>query len=352
MSNEAPTPRLSVIVPCYNVEQYLPACLDSLLAQEGFDDYEIICVNDGTPDNSVAIMAQYAAQHPHKVRYVERENGGLWLARWTGIDVARGEYLAFVDADDTVTSDFCATLYNTAHEADADICVCGFSRTDLDTGKVLSREMCDAKPPFTLAGDPGRIVEVNPAVWNKCFRARCVQAMHRLQNIPAILEDLAFDLLFYLVSQQQIVFAPHSCVNYMVHADSMINTVRPDQVESVKRMLLEIRGYYEQDRAPRELMVALDALAFLHLGVSMSYRLSSSPDVDLGQAMAQTTAYLNEHFPTWRRNPYITARYARGRGGAFTKLLISQWMYKLHLMRPFLATYRFMIERLHVDIKW
>lgn len=89
---------LSFIVPIYNVEQYLCKCVDSLLHQD-YDNYEIILVDDGSPDNCPAICDEYASKHEN-IRVVHRANGGLSAARNTGIEAARGEYICFVDSDD------------------------------------------------------------------------------------------------------------------------------------------------------------------------------------------------------------------------------------------------------------
>ena len=92
----------SFIVPVYNTEKYLPKCLDSLLAQT-YPDFEIIVVNDGTPDNSQAIIDEYVAKHPNKIRSFIKENGGLSDARNFGIARASGDYLLFIDSDDYIS---------------------------------------------------------------------------------------------------------------------------------------------------------------------------------------------------------------------------------------------------------
>ena len=92
--------KLSIIVPIYGVEQYLRKCVDSLLAQDlPSSEYEIILVDDGSPDGCPAICDQYAAEHDN-IRVIHRENGGLSAARNSGIEVAQGEYIMFVDSDD------------------------------------------------------------------------------------------------------------------------------------------------------------------------------------------------------------------------------------------------------------
>jgi glycosyltransferase involved in cell wall biosynthesis len=341
--------KLSIVVPCYKTEQFIPRCMDSLVSQT-LSDIEIIAVDDGSPDNSLAVLRQYESAYSN-IRVIHQDNAGSWEARWTGINAAQGTYVAFVDSDDTTEPTFAETLYTTATQNDADIVVCGFSRTDLETGAVLSSEFSSPRAPFDLAHDPGRIVEVNPAAWNKAYRRELLTKIPHIAGAP-VLEDLGLLLLAYPHCGGSIVFAPISLVNYMVHANSLINTVTPAQVKAAWDMMLAVRAHYEKCACPPALMAALDAVAFEHLGVSMPFRLSASKDVNLGQMISATTAYLDEHFPTWRRNPYICASYAREHGGAFGKLLIAHGFYRAHLMQPFLSAYSFVINNLHMDIKW
>lgn len=349
--------KLSVVVPCYKTERYLPGCLDSLMAQT-LDGIEVICVNDGSPDRCGQIMRDYERRFPDKVVVVERENGGLMNARWSGVDVARGEYIGFVDSDDNVEPDFARLLYEAAKANDAAMVTCGFRRTDLETGKVLSNDMCVERTPFVIEDDPGRIVEINPAVWNKIYLAETFKAMPRPAQAPPILEDVITDLLFYLATslseerRRPLAFIDVPLLNYMVHSDSMINTVTTEQIEGIRRALIEVRDHYVADGASRELICALDAIAFTHLGVSMSLRLSYDRSIDLRKAIDETTDHLDEHYPTWRENPYIDAGYARTHGPSYRRLLTTHRVWMAHLMPAFLGVYRFMIGTLKIDIKW
>lgn len=112
---------VSVIVPIYNVEQYLEKCVDSLLAQR-HENLEILLVDDGSKDSSLQIARRYAQAHPEKCRLIQREkNGGLSAARNTGLDHATGDWLAFLDSDDWVTEDYISAMYEAAVKDGADI---------------------------------------------------------------------------------------------------------------------------------------------------------------------------------------------------------------------------------------
>ena len=110
---------LSVIVPIYNTETYLPVCLDSLLGIDG-PCVEIVLVNDGSTDGSGMIADAYA-QKDSRIRVIHRANGGASAARNTGLEVARGEYILFVDSDDWVLSDALVSLFHAGVESRADV---------------------------------------------------------------------------------------------------------------------------------------------------------------------------------------------------------------------------------------
>ncbi|HDT8053597.1 TPA: glycosyltransferase, partial [Enterococcus faecalis] len=116
-------PKISIIVPVYNVEKYLEKCVRSILAQT-FTDFELILVDDGSPDSSGAMCDQFAEQD-QRVKVIHKENGGLSDARNAGIEIATGEYLGFVDSDDYIADDMYELLYTNIVKEDADLSICG-----------------------------------------------------------------------------------------------------------------------------------------------------------------------------------------------------------------------------------
>lgn len=117
------TPLISVVVPVYNVADYLPECLDSLLAQT-YPFFEVVAVNDGSTDSSLAILERYSNQDP-RITIVSQRNGGLAAARNTGVTNARGEYIAFVDSDDYVEELYLSSMLDNALKHNAEISICG-----------------------------------------------------------------------------------------------------------------------------------------------------------------------------------------------------------------------------------
>lgn len=126
-------PKISVIIPVYKVEEYLNRCVDSVINQT-YKDFEIILVDDGSPDNCGKICDEYAARYSF-VTVIHKENGGLSDARNAGLDVMRGEYVAFVDSDDYIHPEYLNILITEAEKHNADISLIGFKRVpdDIDS---------------------------------------------------------------------------------------------------------------------------------------------------------------------------------------------------------------------------
>ncbi len=195
--------KLSVIVPVYNVERFLPRCLDSLLRQ-GMEagEWEVICVNDGSPDNSAAILAEYEKKYPDVFKVITQENQGLGGARNTGTALAQGEWIAYLDSDDYIIDG--AYRYLLDH-------FCGPIETESLRGKQLD-VLCyayynvytdgisladpDAKPDgeVTFEGDGGDAYNHWPLhyVWSKFYR-RAFLEEHHIESEIVICQDQLFN---------------------------------------------------------------------------------------------------------------------------------------------------------------
>lgn len=130
-------PKVSVIIPVYNTQQYLKRCLDSVLSQK-LEDIEVICVNDGSTDASGMVLNEYA-QRDSRIKVIHKPNGGLVSARKAGVEAACGEYIGYVDSDDYIEPDMYENLYKTANTNNVDLVTCGYmlegnyTTTHLDT---------------------------------------------------------------------------------------------------------------------------------------------------------------------------------------------------------------------------
>ena len=199
------TPFVSVLVPVYNVSKYLRQCLDSLINQT-LREIEIICVNDGSTDDSPAILAEYAAMDD-RVRIINKANGGLPSARNAGLEVARGSYVGFVDGDDYVDARMFDRMYAEAKLRDADIVVCGahcFPNED-EAPKWL-RDTLSPRDTFYKNASADVLFEergARPFVWRDLVRRSLIEA-HGFRLDPTIVvgEDQAFQFKIFPVAEK------------------------------------------------------------------------------------------------------------------------------------------------------
>lgn len=173
-------PKLSVIVPVYNTEKYLRECIDSILAQT-FADFELILVNDGSTDSSGSICDEYAGKDP-RIQVIHQQNGGITVARKSGVRIARGEYVTFVDSDDWIHKDMYRVML--AGES-ADIVVCDMIRATseglieinccIDPGVYDRQALADRFYPVMLFDFDRCQPAVHPSLCNKVIRREIIR---------------------------------------------------------------------------------------------------------------------------------------------------------------------------------
>lgn len=198
---------VSIIVPVYNVEKYLSFCLDSLVNQT-FKDIEIICVNDGSTDNSAEVLEHYAG-FDKRIKIINKENGGLSSARNAGLDAASGKYIAFVDSDDFVSHFLVERAYNFVQKKNADFAAFGF---DYVVGNSLKLYESGFSFPKSLVGkcvyetdlNENFYTKIHPTVWCKFYSAKLIQNNNLRFCEDIIFEDLPFAAEVYLSANRMV----------------------------------------------------------------------------------------------------------------------------------------------------
>ncbi len=189
---EANNIKVSIIVPVYNVEKYLSKCLDSLINQT-LKEIEIICINDGTKDNSPAILEAYQ-QKDKRIKIINQKNQGLCAARNNGIRNATGEYIGLVDSDDWVDKNYFEKLYNAAKKHDSDIAAGDFYRQ----GKILrSKKLKLTKERFyTDAATKAKetFIPKYNYVWNKIYRRSFIIKYNLFFPEGVVYEDMYWSI--------------------------------------------------------------------------------------------------------------------------------------------------------------
>lgn len=246
---------ISVIVPAYNIENYIGRTLDSILAQS-FPELEIIVVNDGSQDDTGAVIDRYAAAYPHRILALHIPNGGVTNARLTGVAHARGEWIGFVDGDDVIEPDMYERLFDNAQKYHADISHCGYRMVFEDdrvnffhnTGVTEVHSRTDA------LGELLRGSRIEPGLWNKLFRRDLFQGW-KMDRTIRINEDLLMN--FYLFSAaENAVYEDWCPYHYLVRSTSAtrvrLNTHRiydPIRVKEIIRQSAPAELAQEAQRA-------------------------------------------------------------------------------------------------------
>ena len=210
--------KITVIIPVYNVEIYLADCLDSVL-QQTLNEIEIICINDGSSDNSLEILKEYARKDS-RIIIISQENKGLGSARNRGLEVATGEYVAFLASDDWVDNNYYEKLYNTAKKYNSEIACAGFKRC---TGQKKSlRLKFRNEKIYKKPEDKYRATKMPEFcyVWNKIYKLSNLR-MSGIIFTSEFAEDVMFSYraLYFLPA---MVTVPGTYYNYRKNTTSFV----------------------------------------------------------------------------------------------------------------------------------
>lgn len=235
-------PKVSIIVPIYNVEKYIHKCIDSIINQT-LKDIEIILVDDESPDNCPRICDEYA-QKDNRIKVVHKKNGGLGFARNSGLEIATGEYIAFVDSDDYIDITMYETLYNVAKEHDLDTCYSGYNNVTKDRIIPIREvetytEFCktDILNIFLLNMIGNNVKEKADrryamSVWHAIYSNEIIQSeqIRFCSERDFISEDIVFDI-DYLSKCRKIGIIPNTLYFYRANDNSLSRLYRLDRVE-------------------------------------------------------------------------------------------------------------------------
>lgn len=270
--------KLSVIIPVYNAEKYLRECVDSVLNQTE-NDLEIILVNDGSPDNSGAIIAEYAARCPEKITAITVENGGQGRARNCGIDIARGEFLSFIDSDDYIEPDMYALMLAAAEENDADVVVCDMEKR-FDDGRREYVHAALQNAPLASAGSSS----------NKIFRRSAVGAI----RFPTGLwyEDFAFSAKLLMLSRKT-VFVDKPLYVYRCGQTSTMNNNNAGKNLDIITVMEDIRAFAEAGGYQDE----FEFLLINHVLLDSLKRLALQTAPEKREVIAALRAYVRKNIP-------------------------------------------------------
>lgn len=252
-------PKVSIVVPMYNVEEYLDRCIESLLNQT-YKDIEIICVDDGSPDKSGEIAEGYA-EKDSRLKVVHKENAGLGYARNTGIENSTGKYVVFIDSDDYISGNLVEELVNAAEKQGADTVIAGHSRVKGDSiteipnpiaGKTFKGKDILSEVLYKMVGPLGDGSDsINMAAWRVLYSLDIIREynLRYPSEREFISEDIIFDLKYYRYSK--VVSGIKNCgYMYCMNPGSLTERYNAERFEKgrilfeeKKRLIKEIGDY-------------------------------------------------------------------------------------------------------------
>lgn len=246
--------KVSVVIPIYNTAQYLPECLESVINQT-LKDIEIICVDDGSTDDSPQILAGYVLKD-ERINIIHKENGGLVAARKTGVLAAKGTYVAFVDSDDWIEPDMYEQLFRIAEEYKVDMVTCGFflegnyTTTHMDT---VSQGMFEGQDMFALRDKAIYNLEqhssgLKASLCYKLFRKELIQdAQCKIPNEITMAED-KMCLLTALLRCSSVYVYHKPFYHYRIRPNSMVNSGSEEYLLKVYAVYKYLKELYQDER--------------------------------------------------------------------------------------------------------
>ena len=270
------TPKVSVILPIYNVEKYLERCMNTILNQT-LEDIEIILVDDGSPDNCPALCDKYAESDP-RIKVIHKKNAGLGMARNTGLENATGEYVGFVDSDDYVDLDMFEVLYNAAKKYDAELVMtgCRFVGGNMfnQSGESIEKQYFNEETPFKendiktlLLGVAGALPHepddsrYGVSVWKNIFKRSVIEENNvRFLSERVILSEDALFMMDYIHYIKSAVGIPGTYYNYCRNGDSLSKAYKKERFPKSLVFLKELEARLAKDISKEEYQIYLDRL--------------------------------------------------------------------------------------------
>lgn len=342
-------PAITVAITAYNLEKYITRCMEELLAQT-FHDFEIIVYDDCSKDHTRQMLLEMQSAYPQKIRTILGETPLRRPARARNAildsGLIRGTYLVFLDGDDNIEPDFLESLYTAAEKHQADVTFCAYDRFEDETGHVICKEAANFPEVLEFgAKECPNLAFVNASLWNKLIRTDIIKDL-RLPDFQ-VGEDASFLLALYTHSKK-IAYTGKILIHYRVRTASVISNT-PE--ETVYQFAEEIFRLYQT--APTQwLRDSISLAAFIHIGISMPFRLYDNPTAGFDELLAWITRYFAEQYgwfenAAWRHGSQLIRYGVRGIG-----IMTVFWCYHLHCFRLFLKIYRFFTSRFHFDIKF
>lgn len=297
-------PKVSIIMPVYNTEKYLRRSLEALVNQT-LKDIEIIAVNDGSTDQSLDILNEYAERYSC-IRVLSKENGGQATARNLGIRECRGEYVGFADSDDYVDTTMFEKMYRLAKEKDCDMVECYFHF--VEEAENRTRELPPRGRVREYTSQKDMLLDPQVSPWNKMYRREILLEPDVVFPEGLIYEDTAF-YIKTIPYVKKSAYLDEQLVYYFLRGNSTINANKSLKVGNIFPVLENILQFYKKYDFYEEYKAELEYFCVKIVYCSNFSRIGRVTDKKIAENLLdQSFAFVRKYFPEYKKNTYFNGK--------------------------------------------
>lgn len=292
--------KISVIIPVYNVENYLKKCIQSILAQD-FSEYEIILVDDGSTDGSGKICDEYSQKYS-QIKTIHQKNIGQGGARNKGIEEARGDYLLFIDSDDSIKENTFSYLYNTALDNGTDIVLFGMDYIDEDGNTIETKRASSGGICNVDSSQCAYMASVDPYVWNKLYK-RDIFIKNNIRYPEKVWYEDFSVISRIMLCADKVTVTDKVFYNYLQRKNSTMHVKNADKNSDMLKVVSDILDFYRNKGAFEKYYDQLCFLTVMHVMVLCTLRVAT---VDIHHPLLkQFYDFTLNNFPDFKKNRYV-----------------------------------------------
>lgn len=288
--------KVSIIVPVYNVSEYLDKCLNSLVNQT-LKDIEIIVINDGSTDDSQKIIDKYTKKYKNVIG-IQKENGGVSEARNLGLKKATGEYIGFIDSDDWVATDMFEKMYNKAKTMNFDMVACDteaifpnrklYISSNIESDQTLNKNL---------------MIDAYAVIWNKIYKRELIQDIQFKKNMN-FCEDVEF--LYMVYSKVKKIGVIKEPLHNYLQREGSLTYVYDKKLYQLIDAMDDILDYYRKNKIFNEYREELEYTYVRYLFATFIKRIAKTRNkLEFNKAVDFVINKVNKEFPNYKKNKYL-----------------------------------------------
>ena len=290
--------KVSVIVPCYNVEDYIDKCLLSLCNQS-LKDIEIIAIDDGSKDKTGSILDDYAKKYSN-LKVIHKDNGGVSAARNDALKIASGEYIGFLDSDDWVNVHMFKKMYDHAKSNDFDIVACDTVAIYPKKEMVIHSNIVDNQDVSKL------LVDAYAVIWNKIYKRELLEGL-TFNTKMSFCEDVLF--LYEVYSRVNKVGAVNEVLHFYLQRDGSLTYTYNEKLYQLIDSMDHIVSYYKDNNILDKYYDEIEYTYVRYLYATFIKRLAKTKNkVEFKKGVNYVLGKVKESFPNYRSNKYLTGK--------------------------------------------